>query len=96
MTMVRYDLDNLPEVTQEERTKVAAMSDEDIDYSDIPEVNDFSGFVLAEKLKPAKKRNRMEIDLDSDVAAWIGKDYQSRINTILREVMKLSRIASVR
>jgi uncharacterized protein (DUF4415 family) len=94
--MVRYDLDNLPEVTQEERTKVAAMSDEDIDYSDIPEVNDFSGFVLAEKLKPAKKRNRMEIDLDSDVAAWIGKDYQSRINTILREVMKLSRIASVR
>ena len=71
MTMLRYDLDNLPEVTQEERVKVAAMPDEDIDYSDIPEVNDFSGFVLAEKLASGKKRNRMEIDLDSDVAAWV-------------------------
>jgi hypothetical protein len=50
MPMVRHDLDNLPKAPKEERIKVAAMSDEDIDYSDIPEVNDFSGFVRAESL----------------------------------------------
>jgi uncharacterized protein (DUF4415 family) len=93
MPMVRYDLDNLPEVPQEERIKVAAMSDEDIDYSDIPAVSDFSGFVRAENQGTVKKRNRVEIDLDSDVIAWIGKDYQSRINTILREVMNLQNSA---
>ncbi|MDR2601040.1 MAG: hypothetical protein LBC53_01100 [Spirochaetaceae bacterium] len=93
INMVRYDFDNLPEVPQEERIKVAAMSDEDIDYSDIPEVNDFSGFVRAGNQGAVKKRNRVEIDLDSDVIAWIGKDYQSRINTIPREVMNLSKIA---
>jgi hypothetical protein len=63
--MVRYDLDNLPKTPKEERIKVAAMSDEDIDYSDIPEISDFSGFVRAEKRGAAKKRNRVEIDLDS-------------------------------
>jgi hypothetical protein len=48
MPMVSYDLDNLPEVPKEERVKLAAMSDEDINYSDIPEINDFAGFVRAE------------------------------------------------
>jgi uncharacterized protein (DUF4415 family) len=94
MPMVSYNLDNLPEVPGEERIKIAAMSDEDIDYSDIPEVSDFSGFVRAEIHGAIKRRNRVEIDLDSDVIAWIGKDYQSRINTILREVMNLSKITS--
>jgi uncharacterized protein (DUF4415 family) len=94
--MVRYDLDNLPETPIEERVKVAAMSDEDIDYSDIPEISDFSGFVRVENHGTVKKRNRVEIDLDSDVIAWIGKDYQSRVNTILREVMNLSKITSLR
>jgi hypothetical protein len=50
--MVSYDLYNLPE---EERVKVAAMYDEDIDYSDIPEVSDFSGFVRAENRVAIKK-----------------------------------------
>jgi hypothetical protein len=52
--MVRYDLDNLPETPAEERVKVAAMSDDVIDYSDIPEVNDFSRFVRAENLGARK------------------------------------------
>jgi hypothetical protein len=54
MPMVRYNLDNLPETPAEERIKIAAMPDEAIDYSDIPEVNDFSGFVRAENLGTAK------------------------------------------
>jgi hypothetical protein len=46
MPMVSYDLvDEVPEVPREEREKVAALSDDEIDYSDIPEISDFSGFV---------------------------------------------------
>jgi uncharacterized protein (DUF4415 family) len=96
MPMVSYDLDNLPEISKEERAKLAAMSDDDIDYSDIPELSDFSGFVRAEKHGAVKSGNRVEIDLDSDVIAWVGKNYQSRINVILREVMNLSKITSPR
>jgi hypothetical protein len=48
MPMVSYDPDNLPEVPKEERAKLAAMADEDIDYSDIPEPSDFFGFVRVE------------------------------------------------
>jgi hypothetical protein len=47
MPMVSYDLDKVPEVPEEERKRLAAMSDEEIDYSDSPEVRDFSGFVRA-------------------------------------------------
>jgi uncharacterized protein (DUF4415 family) len=96
MPMVSYDLDNLPEIPEEERAKLAAMPDEDIDYSDIPELSDFSGFVRAKNQGAVKSKNRVEIDLDSDVIAWVGKNYQSRINVILREVMHLSKITSPR
>jgi uncharacterized protein (DUF4415 family) len=92
--MVCYDLDNLPEVPEEERKRVAALSDEEIDYSDIPEVSDFPRFVRAGSRGMEKKRSRVEIDLDSDVIAWVGKGYQSRINTILREVMNLSQCSA--
>jgi hypothetical protein len=34
MPAVSYDLDHLPEVPAEERKRVAAMSDEKINYSD--------------------------------------------------------------
>jgi uncharacterized protein (DUF4415 family) len=94
MPIVSYDLDHLPKAPEEERVKIAAMSDEDIDYSDIPEVCDFSEFVRAKPFRATKEQSRVEIDLDSDVIAWIGKDYQFRINAILREVMNLSKIIS--
>jgi uncharacterized protein (DUF4415 family) len=94
MPMASYDLDHLPKVPAEERKRVAAMSDEEIDYSDIPEVRDFSGFVRAGDREAAKRRNRVEIDLDSDIIAWIGEGYQSRINAILREVMRLTLLSA--
>jgi uncharacterized protein (DUF4415 family) len=68
------------------------MSDEDIDYSDIPEISDFSAFVRAKDGGPAKKQSRVEIDLDSDIIVWVGEDYQSRINTILREAMNRAKL----
>ncbi|MDR2369851.1 MAG: BrnA antitoxin family protein [Treponema sp.] len=94
MPMVSYDLDHLPEVPVEERKRAAVMPDGEIDYSDIPEARDFSGFVRAGDRETAKKRNRVEIDPDGGVIAWIGEGCQSRINAILREVMRLTMLSA--
>ena len=63
----------------------ARLRDEDIDYSDIPELdNDF--FRQARVVVPPGKQ-QLTIRLDTDVLAWLkaqGKGYQSRINAILR------------
>ncbi len=65
--------------------RVDALRDEDIDYSDIPELdNDF--FRQARVVVPPGKQ-QLTIRLDTDVLAWLkaqGKGYQSRINAILR------------
>jgi uncharacterized protein (DUF4415 family) len=94
MPMVEYDLDNLPKVSQEEREEIAAMTDDEIDFSEIPEITDFSGFVRWKDRNLLKKRNRVEVELDNEVLAWVGENYKARVNIILREIMNLSRKSS--
>lgn len=63
------------------------MKDEDIDYSDIPEL-DKAILKNAEVRLPPKQS--VTIRLDSDVLTWFkkqGKGYQSRINKLLRIYM---------
>ena len=65
--------------------RVDALRDENIDYSDIPEL-DADFFRKAQVIVPPRKR-QLTIRLDTDVLAWLksqGKGYQSRINAILR------------
>ena len=61
------------------------MRDEDIDYTDIPPLDeDF--FKEARVVAPPGKK-QLTLRLDADVLAWLkaqGKGYQSRINAILR------------
>ena len=61
------------------------MRDEDIDYSDIPEVDE-NFFKTARIVVPPGKK-QLTLRLDADVLDWMkqqGKGYQSRINAILR------------
>ena len=61
------------------------MKDEDIDYSDIPEL-DASFFATARVVVPPGKQ-QLTVRLDKDVLAWMkaqGRGYQTRINAILR------------
>ncbi|MCP5197892.1 MAG: BrnA antitoxin family protein [Gammaproteobacteria bacterium] len=61
------------------------LRDEDIDYSDIPELDD-AFFKNARIVVPTGKK-QLTLRLDTDVLEWIkaqGKGYQSRINAILR------------
>jgi uncharacterized protein (DUF4415 family) len=72
-----------------ELAALAALRDEEIDLSDLPEVLDWSGAVVGKYYRPIKKS--LTIRLDADVLAWLkaqGRGYQTRINQILRAAME--------
>ena len=71
--------------------RIDKLGDEDIDYGDIPELDDE---VFAQPLVswPPKKET-ITIRVDSDVLGWFkrqGRGYQTRINQILRRYMDVA------
>jgi len=89
MGIASYTLETLPPVSKEEWDRVDAIKDEDIDCSDIPEITNLSGL----RRRPARNLHEqvpVTCKLDADIVAWLkqsGKDYQTHLNTILRQVM---------
>ena len=81
------------EMTPEMEARIAAlaaMPDDQIDTSDIPEVTDWSGFQRGRFYKPVKQS--LTLRLDADLIAWFkahagpgGRGYQTAINTALRQ-----------
>jgi uncharacterized protein (DUF4415 family) len=70
---------------------IAAMKDEDIDLSDMPEVLDWSKAEMGKFYRPPKKS--VTIRLDADVLEWLkgyGRGYQTRVNLLLRHAMTSS------
>ncbi len=62
-----------------------AMSDEDIDRSDIPELDE--SFFERETVSFPPLKKQLTIRLDEDILEWLkgqGRGYQTRINAILR------------
>ena len=74
---------------------LAALSDEKIDTSDIPEILDWSGARRGALYRPVKQQ--ITLRLDADVVAWFrantpdGRGYQTEINRVLREHAKLNK-----
>ena len=67
---------------------IAAMKDEDIDFSDIPLVLDWSRAEIGKFYRPPKKT--ITIRLDADVLEWLkgyGNGYQTKANLLLRHAM---------
>ena len=65
--------------------RIDAMSDEDIDYSNIPKLDD--GFFKNAEVVVSPGKKQIALRVDTDVLEWMkaqGKGYQSRINAILR------------
>ncbi|MXZ22741.1 MAG: cytoplasmic protein [Caldilineaceae bacterium SB0665_bin_25] len=93
MKKVEYTHDTLPPLTEaqkDELERLAALSDDEIDTSDIPELADVPRGELKRGAfyRPIKKQ--ITARLDADVLAWLksgGKGYQSRLNAILRQAM---------
>jgi uncharacterized protein (DUF4415 family) len=81
----------LTEAQLENLKRLAERPDHEIDYSDIPEITDFSGFEVGKFYRPMKEA--VTVRLDADVVHWLkrdGKGYQTRLNAILRREMEKS------
>jgi len=82
-----------PSLTSRQKRELAALAalpDDQIDTSDIPELppGAWKNAVRGRFYRPVKQAVSMR--LDADVVAWLkkrGKGYQTRVNSILRQTM---------
>lgn len=92
--IVKLTLDqkNLPPLTEQERAQleaVAAMPDEQIDYSDAPYLPDAVWMKAAEQLPHTKKQITLRIDAEVlEFFKHTGARYQSRMNAVLRSYVE--------
>ena len=71
---------------------IAAKTDASIDFSEMPEVLDWSGAEIGRFYRPSK--HSVTIRLDADVIDWLksyGRGYQTKANLLLRHAMKAHR-----
>ncbi len=88
----RISRSDLTSAQRRELATLAALPDEQIDTSDIPELPP-SAWQMPEAIRgrfyrPVKQA--VSLRLDADVIAWLknrGKGYQTRVNRILRQTM---------
>jgi len=69
--------------------RLEAMRDEDIDFSDIPELSE--AFFKNAVIRLPKAKAKVCIRLDQDILEWFrsqGKGYQTKINAVLRAFME--------
>ena len=93
--IVHYEVDlhNMPPLTEAQKAEIealAAMPEDQIDTSDIPELDEafWKNAIRNPFYKPTKTATTVRVD--SDVLAWLkgqGKGYQTRLNAILRRAM---------
>ena len=81
--------------TRESRTdwrKLAALPDDQVDTSEIPELDE--DFFREARLRLPKGKQLVSIRVDTDILDWFkqqGKGYQTRINAILRAYVRAHR-----
>ena len=79
--------------SQTDWQRLDAMSDEDIDFSDCPEITPemFAKAVVQRGLPATKTKTQVTLRIDSDVLEWFksqGQGYQTQINQLLRAYME--------
>lgn len=91
---MKKEFSELPLKVQQELLALDELADEDIDFSDIPEITDWTGAVRGKFYRPVKQQITLRID--ADVIAWFksqaqeGRGYQTNINQALREHVQRS------
>ncbi|MCC5981802.1 MAG: BrnA antitoxin family protein [Oceanicaulis sp.] len=93
--IVRVKLEDLPPISEERLREIEAIPDEEIDFSDIPELTeeDFARGVW----HTGHGKQQVTVRLDRDVLAFFkkgGRGYQTRINAVLRAFMEAQRKTS--
>lgn len=80
----------LPALTAQEKKRLDQMTDEDIDYSEIPELDD--EFWKKAKIIHPQRKAKITIRLDQSIIDWFKKEgkkgYQTKINTILKSYIR--------
>lgn len=79
--------------SQTDWQRLDAMSDEDIDFSDCPEITPemFARAVVRRSVPVTKGKAQVTLSIDNDVLDWFksqGKGYQTQINQLLRAYME--------
>ena len=92
--MVKFTLDpaNPPTMTPEQMARWEAMTDDDIDYSDIPDQSEvpLEQWKTPRELVSGENKSQLTLRLDADVVKFFrksGNRYQTRMNAVLREYM---------
>ena len=83
----------ISENSQTDLARLDALTDQEIDYSDLPEVpaEMFARAVVRSGLKPVARKAQLTLRVDSDVLEWFkkqGQGYQTKINALLRAYME--------
>jgi uncharacterized protein (DUF4415 family) len=78
--------------SQTDWQRLDAMSDEEIDLSDCPEITPdmFAKAIVRRGLPTVKSKTQVTLRIDSDVLEWFksqGRGYQTQINALLRAYM---------
>lgn len=79
-------------ISKKRLKELEAIKDNDIDYSDIPELDE--NFWKRAELRMPQPKKGVYIRLDGDVLDWLkskGKGYQTRMNAMLRALMESDR-----
>ncbi|MEC4986191.1 MAG: BrnA antitoxin family protein [Oscillatoria sp. PMC 1068.18] len=79
--------------SQTDWERLDAMTDEDIDFSDCPEITPemFAKSVVRRGLPNDKTKTQITLRIDSDVLEWFksqDRGYQTQINRLLRAYME--------
>ncbi len=80
---------NWKKISETDWAAPEAMTDEDIDFSDIPRTE--KGFFKDAQLRLPKPKETITLRVDPDVLAWYksqGRGYQTRMNAVLRMYME--------
>lgn len=86
---VRVRLEGLPPISDERLREIEAIRDEDIDFSDIPELDE-GWFAKAEWRNFNEPKKQLTVRFDNDVVEFFkqgGRGYQTRMNAVLRAYM---------
>ena len=85
--------ENFTKQSQTDWARIDAMRDEDIDFTDCPEITDemWATGVLRTNLKQNETKSQETLAVDRDVIEFFkseGHDYQTKINQLLRAYME--------
>lgn len=79
-------------ISKKRLAEIAAIKDKDIDYSDIPELDE--SFWAEAELQIPENKDRITVRIDHDIVEWLkdqGPGYQTRMNAILRSYYEAHR-----